>query len=316
MKKDMEYNIGREYTQLPDEYLQGGGSNVTEVKTGKAPWKKMMYMAAAFLIMTYAAVFTYTSDAADVPVSGNPMLIVKSYERILEKLLNKETPSENKGQTEVIEEPTIPTYPLEHGTCSYVIYNDTIDINNNFNNRILGKGVLSEEEIAGGLEYVLPEHEPEDGFIFMGWVIYHDKSVKPPSMGMAGNSLSSSNICYVKPENNERSIEVHAAWRYDGMSEWPYLLTLDANGGTIENETAVSYDAKGPMYSDCYVYLCAYPEPVREGYTFTGWYTSPDTSEGLTTRIHGLEFYAKNGNEYDWSTMNPITLYAGWKKIR
>lgn len=62
--------------------------------------------------------------------------------------------------------------------------------------------------------------------------------------------------------------------RFFNAGNWPNLLTLDANGGTIENENTMTYDAATPMGSGGYVYLCAYPIPVREGYTFTGDYTS------------------------------------------
>lgn len=165
------------------------------------------------------------------------------------------------------------------------------------------------------MNYPLPEPEPVDGYRFLGWVLYYDTTLKPdPSMGMAGAALDSGNICYVKPADGSRNIEVHAAWQRDGESNWPSLLTLDANGGTIENESVMTYDAATPMGSGGYVYLCAYPVPVREGYTFTGWYTTPDGTGQKETRLLGLEFYEKNGDEYDFSSMKEITLYAGWAK--
>ena len=53
--------------------------------------------------------------------------------------------------------------------------------------------------------------------------------------------------------------------------------------------------------------------PKREGYEFAGWYTEPDGGS-LETRLQGIEFYEKKGDEFDWNTMKQVTLYAGWVK--
>lgn len=47
----------------------------------------------------------------------------------------------------------------------------------------------------------------------------------------------------------------------------PYILTFDANGGTVNSSSKVVY--KGEAYS-------SFPTPEREHYSFDGWYTSAE----------------------------------------
>ncbi|MGN0504974.1 MAG: InlB B-repeat-containing protein [Lachnospiraceae bacterium] len=279
MKHDEEYNIGKEFEALPDEYLQGGGNKEDSLTNQrKQTWKKMMYFTAVLAIIAYMAAGTTSFDTTGFSGTGK--------------------------QTQ------LPVYPVEDGTSYYVVYNDTCDPDNGWSNRILDSGFLFESQLLQGINYELPEYEPAEGYVFLGWVLFYGDG----NMGMAGDALTASNICYIKPENGSRSIEVHAAWRHDGIGKWASLLTLDANGGIIESGSTVTYDASGPMASGSNVYLCAYPVPVRKGYTFAGWYTEPDCSGKPIKMLSGLDFYQKNGDGYDWSTMNPITLYAGWEK--
>lgn len=332
MKKDMEYNSGQEFEALPDEYLQGGGNNADSgKKKDKSSRKKMLYLAVVFSVAAYVASGTFDFHT---PVSAETVLWEKDDTSPAEEPETTKEPKPADGQGVKETEPeasslpesnladasenngsaSLPIYPVEDGTSYYVVYNDTYGTDNEFSERILEEGFVFESQLAQGIEFTLPEYEPVEGYLFMGWVVYYDKANKSaPSMGMIGDSLNAGNVCFIKPENGSRYIEVHAAWRRDGVSEWPYLLTLDANGGRIEGEQVVTYDAAGPMGSGCYVYLCAYPVPVRDGYTFTGWYTEPDGGS-LETRLQGIEFYEKKGDEFDWSTMKQVTLYAGWVK--
>lgn len=330
MKNDMEYNMGREFMTLPDEYLksmppdeylQGGDNQTEDGKCQKAIWKKMMYMAAAFVMMAYTALEVHdsdavqasdavqTSDVAAIPPEQTELpTSTKEPEASTESAADQQTSDQEEQEVTVL-----PYYPMEDMTSYYTVYNDTFDPDNIGAYRILAEGFLHESILAQGMDYPLPAYEPAEGYKFLGWVIYYDKAAKPPTMAMAGDALTAGNVGYIKPEDGERPIEVHAAWRSDGISEYPYLLTLDANGGTIEKDASESYDAKGPMGSGTHVYLCAYPTPVREGYTFTGWYTEPGGGD-RKTRLLGLDFYPRQGDEYDWSTTIPITLYAGWTK--
>lgn len=307
MKNDMEYNKGQEFPPLPDEYLQGGGNKTAENGKKRSVWKQMMYMTATLAVMAYTAVGAYASE---IPV----LLQTDKNPPVSDEKENTTDKPVSNGQIEQTENnitlESLPFYPVEDLTSYYVVYNDTCDVNNNWNNLILEEGFLFESLLLQGMEQALPEHEPADGYTFLGWVMhYADRNY-----GMAGDTLNTSNVCHVKPENGSRSIEVHAAWRHNGIGEYPYLLRLDANGGKIEGETSVTYDAQGPMISGSTVYLCAYPIPEREGYVFAGWYNDPDCSGNPVKTMIGMDFYEKNGDEYDFSKLKQITLYAGWVK--
>lgn len=311
MKKDLEYNMGQEFELPPDEYLQGGGNEVPEGRKRKAVWKKMIYMVASFSVVAYVAV---SSSDSMIPahIGTDNKVTDKEPQGISDKQDAAEVPETEApdGQKENASLPSLKIYPIEDGTSFYVVNNETYDMNSETGYRILGQGFIFESLLLQGMDYQLPKHEPSEGYEFLGWVIYYDGG----NYGMAGNALTAENVCYVKPENGSRSIEVHAAWRRDGIGQHPYLLTLDANGGTIEGESTATYDAAGPMESGTNIYLCAYPVPEREGYTFAGWYANPDSSGKQTNKLFGLDFYEKNGDAYNWSKTIPITLYAGWVK--
>ncbi len=333
MKKDLEYNRSEEYQALPDEYLQRGGKIENTHKSSKIVRKKMIFTAVSVLLLAHIAELPNTVGSSDTPDVSEPVISdqTDSTTPDTEPVISDQTDStvpdmepnlstgEQENQTDIQEsqsdtEP--PLYPIEDITSFYTVYNDSYDLETG-TEKIIEQGILFESSLLQGMDYPLPEPEPVDGYRFLGWVLYYDTTLKPdPSMGMAGDALDSGNICYVKPVDGSRDIEVHAAWQRDGESNWPSLLTLDANGGTIENESVMTYDAAMPMGSGGYVYLCAYPVPIREGYTFEGWYTAPDGAGEKETRLFGMEFYEKNGDEYDFSSMKEITLYAGWAKNR
>lgn len=330
MKKDMEYNTGQEFEPLPDEYLQGGGNASTESRSSKSTRKKMLYMVVACSVIGYTAIASYASDMSDLPQTDNPPLTVEEPEnreepgnRTQEQQPEEQQPTGQEQSSEYREEQSenaepgaLPYYPVEDATSFLTVYNDSYDPET-YDNRILMQDFVFESLLLQGNDYSMPAYEPADGYLFMGWVVYYDKSAASgPLIGMLGDALTIDNICYIKPEEgigSSRDIEIHGAWRYDGISEYPYLLVLDANGGTIENESSLTYDAKAPMGSGAYIYLCAYPTPVREGYTFTGWYTEANRGD-RKTRLFGMDFYEKSGDDYDWSHPKTITLYAGWAK--
>ena len=79
---------------------------------------------------------------------------------------------------------------------------------------------------------------------------------------------------------------------YFNIKESEYKITFDANGGTLSGD-----NSKNVTYTKSYGTL---PEPIREGYIFSGWYTEK-----------------VNGNKIDSSsildTAGDKTLYAHWK---
>ncbi|MGN0375010.1 MAG: InlB B-repeat-containing protein [Butyrivibrio sp.] len=319
INNDLEYNMGNEYTPLPDEYLQKSGEVQPEGRHNKkTSLKKALYMIVAFSVMTFSVLLPGAltpspstgndGDSGNVTTPGNQ---------------NQNTETSDSGHDISGEIPTNPIYPIEDGTSYLTVYNDSFDMSdpdNILKNKVLLTDFIFEQTLAQGMEYAMPAYEPQEGFIFMGWVVYYEKDYETGvRMGMLGDTLTAGNICYIRPEQGSRNIEVHAAWRYDGISNMPCMLNLDANGGKIENENSVTYDAIGPMWSGSYIYLCAYPIPVREGYTFTGWYDNPDCSGPQKSVMQAAAFFNEevneDGNIYpNWNSPRTITVYAGWVK--
>lgn len=82
------------------------------------------------------------------------------------------------------------------------------------------------------------------------------------------------------------SIALYAHWQ-----PYTYYLKLDPNGGTV-SPTRVAFHDSQPV---------ALPTPTREGYTFLGWFTTP---EGLATEI----------KPDSWVYAGLETLYARWRR--
>lgn len=113
-----------------------------------------------------------------------------------------------------------------------------------------------------------------EGYAFMGWSRYS-----------TGENL------WQEEEKITCALTLYAVWKQECR------ITLCANGGEFEGggTTAEIF----ALYGDS----TAKPaEPKREGYLFTGWFTSPDCS-------------ADSAAEFPSVAERSITLYAGWQKI-
>lgn len=67
-----------------------------------------------------------------------------------------------------------------------------------------------------------------------------------------------------------------------------------------------------PLASGGSVYLCAYPEPVRAGYRFTGWL---DASGAEVDTLSAADFFARSADgQTDWQAPFPVTLTAQWEQ--
>lgn len=299
-KSDKEFNsnTAAEYSPLPDEFLQGGG-RISGNKTVNKKHKRMIFMTAAVLVIAAAAMPFAKSEAVS----------------------EKTPPTQDISQPQ--QEDTLPPdepqklYPLGDGTVKYEIYNDsyyfTGEVIEGDGNKLIASGVLPETSFTETAGVEMPQYEPQQGYTFMGWVACYSTEETKNQTQLIGNTLTADTVELIVPVDGVRNVQIHAAWRRTEENSYPYTLTLNANGGEIDGGQSVSFDAAGPMMSGCCVYLCAYPVPTREGYVFTGWY-SEQSGGNAVTRLYGTAFYEKNGDEPDWQTVKPITLYAGWEK--
>ena len=102
-----------------------------------------------------------------------------------------------------------------------------------------------------------------------------------------GNTVSESLICTVVANGNETYTV-----KYRGLER---TITYDALGGTLPEGLPTGYvEGEGDA---------ALAEPVREGYVFSGWFTS--TEFNLSENILRI----------DSSTRGNLHLYAKWNKI-
>lgn len=86
---------------------------------------------------------------------------------------------------------------------------------------------------------------------------------------------------------------LYADYGYSG-----YTITYNANGGTVEDETTLRVNITSSDLESLTL-----KEPVREGYTFDGWYTNAECLGEKITKLSADSFDENNS----------LTLYAKWQ---
>ena len=171
--------------------------------------------------------------------------------------------------SEVLEDTIIPTGTNHTITAVYEEHRYTIDYNSNG-----GVGMMESTTQKYSTELKLTKNTfTKSGYDFIGWNTKSDGSGKSYSDEELVSGLFG--------ENNGR-ITLYAKWSANA-----YKVTLDGNGGSVEkSEITVEYNG---VYGEL-------ETPVREGYTFLGWYLD-DTLVESTTKV---------------TTSEPHTLIAKW----
>lgn len=297
-RTDKEFGRPTEFAPLSDEYLQGGGKKSPPTSHKR---KKGFFLVAAVLLV---CVIVFSERMA----LHENTVVEKPEEPKIEQPKNDNT----DGKTDDFENGVIlsplPVYPLEDTTDYYTVYLDIFDPAEPDGIKRGESGFIFEQQLLIGLSQSLENPPTADGYRFTGWVMYY-------SGGRTGlvEEINSENVSYVKPEGGGRNIEIHASWRSENQ-DGGLRLFLDANGGNIDGRQSAEYNAEGPMMSGTYVYLCSYPVPERDGYTFAGWYEDAACTKKAREVIHGTAFYEKDGNEPDYTRPKEVKLYAGWAK--
>ena len=126
----------------------------------------------------------------------------------------------------------------------------------------------------------------KEGYTFNGWtsdagVIFADAKSAATSFTMPG-----------------RNVTVTANWTKDadedpGVFPLIFRLTFDSNGGSKIDDVLGSLGLVVDLTLDKY-------QPVRDGYTFTGWYTDKELTDKVTSVRIGSD----------------STVYAGWEEIK
>lgn len=237
-------------------------------------------------------------------------------------------------------------YPLGEGVIVITVYNDTlnfdvpsaVEVEDDYRS-FLAVESMEEADFTG---YSLPEPINPGGFTFAGWVIHVNNPMDlssesgdtnvfmeyngdPPVEALitedsfvfrVGDVLTPEDVELVPPTVTEegasvRFVNVHAVWIREDSDPDFYL---DDGMGHV-----TGYSQDSPMYSEGFLYLCAYPVPERPGYVFDGWYDAAGNRVDLLVSYFSFTpaLYNEDGSfaGYDWNaTAEPFTLYAHWKE--
>lgn len=131
----------------------------------------------------------------------------------------------------------------------------------------------TEKTVTVGSTYGILPVPTKENYTFRGWYIYSS----------GGTKINAEKKVAIASDHT-----LYAQW--NGKD---YTISLDAAGGTLETtKVTVRYGTK---------YLMQLPKPVRENYTFTGWYTQKSGGDKITSST----IYQDNP---------PKKLYAVWEK--
>ena len=190
-------------------------------------------------------------------------------------------------------------------TLHYTIYNDTFSAGGQ--PVILSQSDVDISALADApLSLPQPEAPAYGAYQFLGWVARYDTSAGQ-RWTRVEEPLTAAFAARIKPgEDGVRTLVLRAAWRRTEESRYPWTLRLDDGAAVTE------YDAAVPMASGGSVYLCAYPEPVRAGYRFTGWLNA---SGAEVDTLSAADFFARSADgQTDWQAPLPVTLTAQWEQ--
>ena len=115
------------------------------------------------------------------------------------------------------------------------------------------------------------------------------------------------NTWYHTVTGDSQSINIYMQYKHT-------TLTLDPNGGTINGNSSPQALSPQMQYSTGNWNNVTGNKPIRNGYTFEGWY---DAATGGTkvynadgTCVKGTKYFDSNGNSL---CVNDLTVYAHWK---
>lgn len=283
---------------MPEEF---GPSRSGGVKK-KQQKKRMLWFAAAFVV--FASISLPKAPAEAVPAETKPVET--------QPVQIQQAPTEPTAvPTQAPEKETLPpveTYPLGSGIIEITVFNESVDPENDWSNKILYQGSFQEADFT---ELQLPEPEPQEGYRFMCFVLCSGKdSDGQLHYYRIGDTVTVADAALVAPDGDGvRHVEIHAAWQSAQEGDPWMLLTLDGNGG----EPTEQYDPTGPMVSGGTIYLCAFPEPQRSGYQFAGWYWDAECTGEPVEWLQATTFFETDPEGWiDWRAKRPITLYARW----
>jgi uncharacterized repeat protein (TIGR02543 family) len=166
-------------------------------------------------------------------------------------------------------------------------YSDTFDANGG-----IGGAIRTGDY---GSSYYAPTVSRK-GYTFVGW--YTDKT--------GGTEVAGQGQRMTHDASNDT---FYARWAPN-----PYTLTIDPNGGTIHGDVTNAFSFEIPLVTDSgnWYYIGDY-NPVRVGYTLTGWFTQKEGGRKVYdqtgTCVNDGVYWKDTKYIYDGN----LTVYAQWK---
>ncbi len=281
-KDDLEFGSATEFTPLPEEFGQSTRAPDTPPPK-KRRWRKKACLAAAAVAFAVMLILPVESKAPPVPDNPQP-----SQPAVTDSIIT----------------------PMTNGTVYYTVNNCSFD--ENYMPLVLSEGSVSVADLAAGAAIELPQPVSVDGYEFVCWIMSGRGDLMPVTDGSIGIDDIRSRT---PDENGDVRITVNAVWRAVTDIGMRFMLTLDANGGTIDGGQSKTVNTCGPLMSGTNTYPAAYGTPQRDGYAFTGWFADAECSGDPVKTIPATSFFAVNASgETDWSAPVTITLYAGWAR--
>lgn len=177
--------------------------------------------------------------------------------------------------------------------------------------KVNGKYEMTLTSSSGEYKTVdLTKYTPvRDGYTFVGWDLDGKFVTSVPA------------DCFKEKD----AVTVLATYTKNTFDNDGIVLTLNANGGTLDGKEAQKYDYVGGRGSGASMSLLPYV-PVREGYTFNGWNTKSDGSGTMEKYIFWRiwDNNEETNKKFDKDTLitedngyvryKNVTLYASWTK--
>ena len=177
--------------------------------------------------------------------------------------------------------------------------------------KVNGKYEMTLTSSSGEYKTVdLTKYTPvRDGYTFVGWDLDGKYVTSVPA------------DCFKEKD----AVTVLATYTKNSFDNDGIVLTLNANGGTLDGKEAQKYDYVGGRDSGALMSLLPYV-PLREGYTFNGWNTKSDGSGTMEKYIFWRiwDNNEETNKKFDKDTLitedngyvryKNVTLYASWTK--
>ena len=246
------------------------GKYVLRIKYGNYSFDSFMFIGLNRTITYHKNDSTTTSYDQDFIAGEEFSLVPNSFERVGYKFINWNTKSDGTGTSYNNEQ--LFTNGIDDNFDLYAMWSPikyTIAYNSNG-----GSGTMQNQELTYDISDTLRNNTfTRTDFIFKEWNTNKNGNGDKYNDGATVRNLSSI---------DNATITLYAIWVPS-----KYTITFESNGGTNISSVIVDYNTKVSKPTD----------PVRDGYTFGGWYTN----SSLT-------------NAFDFNTLitENLTLYAKW----